>query len=64
MESGGAAKEPVEGACEDGEQHSAMVEVPDRRVVLRMRMFEAACHEFNLRGGTPMAHHPEVQRFP
>ena len=42
MESGGAAKEPVEGACGDGVQHSTMVEVPDRWVVLRIRMFEAA----------------------
>ena len=33
LESGGAAKEPVEGAHRDREQHSALLEVPGRRVV-------------------------------
>ena len=58
LESGGAAKEPVEGACGDGVQHSTMVEVPDRRDVFRIRRFEAACTGINVRGGAPMAHHP------
>ena len=58
LESGGAAKEPVEGACGDGVQHSTMVEVPDRRDVLRIGRFEAACTGINVRGGAPMAHHP------
>ena len=64
LESGGAAKEPVEGACGDGVQHSTMVEVPDRRVVLRIGRDEFECLKSDRRGGAPMAHHELVQRFP
>ena len=47
-----------------GVQHSTMVEVPDRRVVLRIGRDEFECLKSDRRGGAPMAHHELVQRFP
>ena len=41
-----------------GVQPSTMVEVPARRVVLRIRKIEAACHEMDFGGAAPTAHHP------
>ena len=64
LESGGAAKEPVEGACGVGVQHSTMVEVPGRRDVFRIRRDEFESMKSDRRGGAPMAHHELVQRFP